>query len=202
MGNKPLVLSSKRNQQVNLNPTRESRSQNYPISEDYSLPEDGRRYYRPHINTNSLYSTFNIMRKWNLSFSGARGEDPDTFLTRISQGIAMVPVRDDDILRILPFFLKGIAARWFDGHQDQLETFYQFSRACRDRFSNPDFQFELSQEIHRRTQGEYESVADYLTCMLSLFDRVSPRFTESDESAMHTATCCHTERILVQLQLL
>lgn len=121
------------------------------------------------------------MRKWNVQFSGARDKDPDTFLTRIEQGRAMIPVADSEILRILPFFLSSIAARWFDGHCDQWYTFREFAVACRERFSDPDFQFELTQEVHRRTQGEHESVADYLTCMLALFDRVSPRLSESDE---------------------
>ena len=44
-----------------------------------------------------------------------------------------------------------------------------------------DFQFELRQEIHRRTQGERERVADYLTCMTSLFDRVIPGLFEWEE---------------------
>lgn len=37
------------------------------------------------------------------------------------------------------------------------------------------------QDIHRRTQGEYEPVADFLTCMLSMFDRLSPRLPEYEE---------------------
>lgn len=121
------------------------------------------------------------MRKWNIQFSGARDEYPDTFLTRIEQGRTMISVTDHEILHILPFFLSGIAARWFDGHRDQWFTFREFAAACRERFSDPDFQFELNQEIYRRTQGEHEPVADYLTCMLAMFDRVTPRLSESDE---------------------
>lgn len=49
------------------------------------------------------------MRKWNLKFSGARGEDAETFLLRIEERRKLIPVDDEDVLRCLPFFLSGIA---------------------------------------------------------------------------------------------
>lgn len=99
------------------------------------------------------------MRKWNISFSGTSSEDPDTFLTRIDNGRAMIPIDDHELLRLLPFFLSGIAARWFDANKNRWYSYSDFATACRIRFSDPDFQFELNQEIYRRTQGEHEPVA-------------------------------------------
>lgn len=121
------------------------------------------------------------MRKWDIKFSGARKEDPDLFIKRIQSGRSMIFIRDQDLLNLLPFFLTGIAARWYEVHRDRWFTFEEFTRDCRNRFSDPDFQFELMQDIHRRTQGEQESVADFLTCMLSMFDRLSPRLSEYEE---------------------
>lgn len=57
----------------------------------------------------SATAAYNIMRKWNLKFSGIRGEDAEMFLLRIEEGCELIPVADEDILRCLPLFLDGIA---------------------------------------------------------------------------------------------
>ena len=124
---------------------------------------------------------YGLMRKWNIRFSGSRQEDVDNFLKRIEEGRDLVPISDSDLLRVLPFFLTGLALNWFRGSRHRWRTFVEFARACRLRFGDQDFQFELRQEIHRRTQGEKESVADYLTCMQALFTRVVPRLSEVEE---------------------
>jgi len=49
------------------------------------------------------------------------------------------------------------------------------------RFGDPDFQFALRDEILRQTQGEHESVADYLTYMQALFDRLSPPWSLAEQ---------------------
>lgn len=130
---------------------------------------------------NSAAQAYDIMRKWDLKFSGARKEDPDMFLRKIRSGRAMIFVGDEDLLNLLPFFLGEIATRWYDVNRNRWTSFEDFAVDCKNRFSDPDYQFELMQDIHRRTQGEYESVADFLTCMLSMFDKLSPRLTEYEE---------------------
>lgn len=60
-------------------------------------------------NSTTASSAYNIMRRWNLHFSGAVGEDAETFLLRVEEGRELIPVADEDILRCLPFFLTGIA---------------------------------------------------------------------------------------------
>src|SRR5580765_7534933 len=132
-------------------------------------------------SSNSAATAYNVMRKWNLKFSGTRGEDAETFLQRIEEGHELVPVSDEDILRCLPFFLTGIALHWFRGKKNRLTSWATFKHAWRTRFSDPDFQFALRDEIMRRTQGENEPVADYLTCLNALFDRVSPPWSEAEK---------------------
>ena len=121
------------------------------------------------------------MRKWNIKYSGTRNDDPDAFLMRIEEGRDLVPVSDANLLRVIPFFLQGIALSWFRGSKHLWRTFEQFARAFRVRFGDSDFQFELRQEIHLRTQGERESVSDYLTCMRAMFDKLKPRMSEAEE---------------------
>ena len=100
---------------------------------------------------------------------------------RIEEGRDLVPVSDANLLRVIPFFLQGIALSWFRGSKHLWRTFEQFARAFRVRFGDSDFQFELRQEIHLRTQGVRESVSDYLTCMRAMFDKLKPRMSESEE---------------------
>lgn len=98
------------------------------------------------------------MREWNLNFSGARGENPDAFLRKLSRGRSLIYVRDEDLLNLLPFFISGIAARWYDMHGELWVSFEELAADCPIRFIDPDFQFEILQDIRRITQGEYEPV--------------------------------------------
>lgn len=132
-------------------------------------------------SSNSAATAYNVMRKWNLKFSGARGEDAETFILRVEEGRELVPVSDEDILRCLPFFLTGMALNWFRGRKARLATWAAFKTAWRARFGDPDFQFALRDEIMRRTQGEHEPVADYLTCVNALCDRLSPPWSEAEK---------------------
>jgi len=97
------------------------------LSGDASHGED-RRESRDSAQ-NSATAVYNIMRKWNLKFSGARGEDAETFLLRIEEGRELIPVADEDVLRCLPFFLSGIALHWFRGKRARLSTWSTFKTA-------------------------------------------------------------------------
>lgn len=88
----------------------------------------------------------------------------------------MICVRYEDLLDVLFLFLTGIAARWYDVHRDRRTSFEDSAEDCWNRFSESAFQFELMQDIHRRTKGEHELVADFLMfSMLSMFDQLFPK---------------------------
>ncbi|KAL0128567.1 hypothetical protein PUN28_003722 [Cardiocondyla obscurior] len=135
----------------------------------------------PESPSTSAAAAYNTMRKWNLKFSGARGEDAETFLIRIEEGRELIAVSDADVLKSLPFFLSGVALHWFRAKRTRFTDWAAFKNAWRIRFGDPDFQFALRDEIMRRTQGEQESVGDYLTCLTSLFDRLSPPWSEEEK---------------------
>jgi len=129
----------------------------------------------------SATEIYNALRKWNLTFSGVRGGDAEAFLVRVEEGRALFPVGDEDLFRCLPFFLSGTALYWFRNRRSEWRSWGEFVVAWRTRFGDPDFQFALRDEILRRTQGEHESVADYLTCMQALFDRLSPPWSMTEQ---------------------
>lgn len=120
--------------------------------------------------TSSVMDVYNIMRRWNLNFTGARGSDAEAFLMRIEEGRALLPVCDEDLLKTLPFFLSGTALYWFRHKRTEVHSWRKFVVAWHARFENTDFQFALRDEAARRTQREHEPFAEYLTYMLALFD--------------------------------
>jgi len=135
----------------------------------------------PTPTRSSATEIYNALRKWNLTFSGARGGDAEAFLVRVEEGRELFPVSDEDLFRCLPFFLSGTALYWFRNRRSEWRSWNEFVVAWRTRFGDPDFQFALRDEILRRTQGEHESVADYLTCMQALFDRLSPPWSMAEQ---------------------
>ena len=152
----------------------------FDLSTPRESPPHSVSYRRDTTPLNPTHA-YEILHKWNLKFSCAGQKDPETFLMLIEEDRMLVPIQDRDLVRALPFFFSGIALNWFRGSRHRWATYNDFAAACRIRFGDMDFQFEMRQEIHRRTQGERKRVADYLTCMRSLFDRVIPGLSESEE---------------------
>ena len=75
-----------------------------PDNNDYQLSDDevDFRMSRP-LTAAALLNT---MKRWDLSFSGRPGEDIEDFLTRVDEGRASLPVRDRELLKAIPFFLR------------------------------------------------------------------------------------------------
>ena len=77
---------------------------------DLSTPRESPPHsvsYRRDSTPSNPTQAYEILRKWNLKFSGASQEDPETFLMRFEEGRMLVPIQDRDLLRALPFFLSG-----------------------------------------------------------------------------------------------
>ncbi|XP_024886230.1 uncharacterized protein LOC112463840 isoform X3 [Temnothorax curvispinosus] len=56
---------------------------------------------------------YNLMRKWDLHFSGTRGSDAEASLMRIQEARAIIPINDGDLFKCLPLFLSGTALYFF-----------------------------------------------------------------------------------------
>jgi len=122
----------------------------------------------------STAEAYNLMRKWNLHFSGKRGNDAEAFLLRIKEARAIVPIIDADLFKCLPLFLSEVALYWVRLESENWRNWNDFEAAWRARFGDPDYQYALHDEIFRRTQGEHETAVDYLTCLRALLSRMTP----------------------------
>ena len=60
-----------------------------------------------------ISSAFETMRKWNLRFSGAHGEDPVEFLKSINEGRGLLRIEDQELLQCIPFLMTGVARNWY-----------------------------------------------------------------------------------------
>ncbi|XP_024947127.1 uncharacterized protein LOC112495318, partial [Cephus cinctus] len=135
------------------------------------------------LDTTTMTTAYNAMRKWELKFSGKRGEDIEEFITRVEEGREIIPVSDDDLLRCMPLFLSGVALLWFRDEREYFRDWPDFVSEARARFSDSDFQVALREEIARRTQGKNEPIADYLTCIRAMFRRLDPPWTDQEQVA-------------------
>jgi len=68
--------------------------------------------HNPRPGRASTAEAYNLMRKWNLHFSGKRGSGAEAFLLRIKEARAIVPISDADLFRCLPLFLTDTALYW------------------------------------------------------------------------------------------
>jgi len=179
--------------------SRVSLSKSTPQKDDWPLPvllfalgeekgedamgttDDSRPYLRPrafspsieqHSSRASTAKAYNLMRKWNLHFSGKRGSDAKAFLLRIKEARAIVPITDSDLFKYLPLFLSDMALYWVQLENENWRDWNDFETAR--RFGDPDYQYALCDEIFRQTQGEHESAVDHLMCLRTLLSRMSP----------------------------
>ncbi|XP_029163431.1 uncharacterized protein LOC114934886 [Nylanderia fulva] len=145
------------------------------------LPRREPEIRAPARRTDSATDVYQMMRRWNLKFSGARGCDAEAFLLRIEEGRALFTATDADVFKCIPFFLNGTALYWYRNERGRWRTWKEFETSWRARFGSPDFQFALREDIQRRTQGEYESIADFLTCIRAMFERLSPPWSLEEQ---------------------
>ncbi|XP_057336063.1 uncharacterized protein LOC130674678 [Microplitis mediator] len=141
-----------------------------PRPEDYEFPGENDMDYDPRAPAPIRATTLlNMMHKWHVQFSGALDEDVENFIMRFDEGLSMVTVRDEDLIKAIPFSLRGAALIWYRG---------RVKKAMRSRFADPDYQMSLREEISNRTQAREEPISQYIACMNGLFSRTDPPWPE------------------------
>lgn len=132
-------------------------------------------------DSNRPLALLNIIRRWNINFSGRPREDVESFITRVDEVRAFLNVQERDLVRVFPFLFEGSALNWYRGHADHFRTWDSMKDALRRYFADPDYQLALQEEISRRTQGDHESVRDYFSSMRGYFSRLRPPWPDSEQ---------------------
>lgn len=138
------------------------------------------RTTEPRSSRSSASDAYNLMRKWNLLFSGKRDSDVEAFLLRIKEARAIVSISNANLFKCLPLFLSDVALYWVRLESRNWRTWDDFEIAWRSCFGDPDYQYALRDKIFRRTQ-EHESAADYFTCLRALLSRLSPPWQMAEQ---------------------
>ncbi|XP_066600140.1 uncharacterized protein [Prorops nasuta] len=129
---------------------------------------------------NQVSSICSMFSRLKISFTGRNGEDPEAFLLRLVDVRIPLNITDSMMLDYVRYALNGIALQWYRGLRSRWGNWPTFEQAFRSRFGGPNIQFNLRQEISKRTQGEGELVADYLVCMRSMLGRLTPPWPERE----------------------
>nr|CAI5846340.1 unnamed protein product [Callosobruchus analis] len=115
--------------------------------------------------------------RWKLQFDGQ--SSVTSFLERISEMQSSRGVSDSQLLRAGPEIFTKDALLWY--RTRKFESWSQLVDQLRADFLPYDYEYDLWEEIRRRTQGATEKVLIYVSVMENLFNRLGS--SKPDEEA-------------------
>lgn len=126
----------------------------------------------PVLPSNPL--TMQVVRKWGLSFDNSSAISADEFLLRLEENCLAYQIDRDALLNCLPGLLGGLPLQWYRLNRSLWTTWNAFRRDFGTMYIAPDYQDRLEEEIRARTQGENESINDFVVSLCSLLSRLNP----------------------------
>ena len=106
-----------------------------------------------------------ILQSWRLSFSGADKENPEDFLTRLTDCKRNNHMSDRDCLEAIPNIFTRAATQWFRGVMDQCTSWKEFEKIFRRRYVREWDSDDLEDELKRRQQAKGERMSCYLASL-------------------------------------
>lgn len=119
------------------------------------------------------------IRKWNVRFQP--GDSVFTFLERIAECRGASDISDEEMLTALPEILKGTALLWFRNNKYRWRNWDMFLENFKLNYLPADVEDVLMDEIRLRTQGDKETMSDYVTALCTLMRRLPIRLTSEQE---------------------
>ena len=120
-----------------------------------------------------------IVRKWNIHFK--TGDSVFTFLERINDLKQSSNVNNTELLSAMPELLRDTALLWYRNNKHRLISWELFEKEFKLNFLAVDIEDALIDEIRLRTQGEKESLSDYVTALCTLMRRLPTPYTTDQE---------------------
>lgn len=135
------------------------------------LPVDHQRGPLP---SNPRPSRYVPVRKWELSFSGAKNSVSVTsFLEHVHELRQARDVSLEELFQSASDLFAGSALIWYRSIKDTVADWNQLESSLKETFLPIDYDDNLMQEIRCRTQGGHENVSLYIATMLGLFKKLS-----------------------------
>lgn len=120
----------------------------------------------------AVASKFEPIYKCGLKFSGDHKQiSVHAFLERVHELQKARHVSDQDLYDSAIDLFSGKALNWYRANTHRFSNWFELSELLRKHYEPPDYKSRLFREILDRTQGQTESIIDYLTAMSSLFRR-------------------------------
>ena len=70
------------------------------------------------------------VRKWNVFFSGDRGQSIEAFLDKVEACRGSTSLSEEEVFQALPELLRGVAAMWFQVEQVEKHRWNTWSDFC------------------------------------------------------------------------
>ena len=116
-----------------------------------------------------------VVRKWQIRFSGAKSQSIDVFLARLEDCRVLANLSEEEVLSSLSELFTDTAATWYRNEKEKWATWQDFVTAARRWYGTTKrYQQRLLAEASNRTQGADEAVRDYITCLIAILRKVSP----------------------------
>ena len=115
-----------------------------------------------------------IVRKWQIRFSGAKSQSIDVFLARLEDCRVLTNLSEEEVLSSLSELFTDTAATWYCNDKDNWNTWQDFLTARRRYGTTKRYQQRLLTEANNRTQGADEALKDYITCLIAILRKISP----------------------------
>lgn len=128
--------------------------------------------------SNVVMDARQVVRSWGITFDGRDVMKAEEFITRIGEMKQNTIVTDADLMGALPDLLQGLALKWYRQEGARWTTWGQFETALRDQYGDEEFQDNLRVALKQRTQGDGETIADFIIHYRNLLDHAVPKFSE------------------------
>ena len=116
-----------------------------------------------------------VVRKWQIRFSGAKSQSIDVFLARLEDCRVLANLSEEEVLSSLSELFTDTAATWYRNEKEKWATWQDFVTAARRWYGTTKrYQQRLLAEANNRTQGADEAVRDYITCLIAIIRKISP----------------------------
>ena len=116
-----------------------------------------------------------IVRKWQIHFSGAKSQSIDVFLAMLEDCRVLAILTEEKVLSSLLELFTNTDATWYRNEKEKWGTWQDFLTAARRWYGTTKrYQQRLIAEANNRTQGEDEVVRNYITCLIAIVRKISP----------------------------
>lgn len=116
--------------------------------------------------------------KWNITFDGS--SNVLDFLERLEELRLSRGVDKEQLLRSAPELFTDSALIWYRSIRYSVCDWDNLVRQLKKTFLPCDYEFDLKEEISRRSQGAEEKLAIYVSVMENLFNRLSDKPSEAE----------------------